>query len=100
MPGMSQWIIEVFVGRPELWGRPRLLRLLSRGQDIVEPCGCRWFALQVRVAQTIVIVESEDSKSIAGLDDQLDRKLRRLRRSDRVFQYIDVVGGTVDRQYD
>jgi len=45
-------------------------------------------------------VESEDSIAVAGLDDQLDRELRRLRRSDRVLEYIDLVGGAVDRQDD
>ena len=39
-------------------------------QDGIEACGLRRLALKVRIAQAFVVVEVDDPKAIAGLDDQ------------------------------
>ena len=43
-----------------------------------------------------MVINTDDSKPIAGLNDQLDWQLRALRRPDRIFEHIGTVGGTID----
>src|ERR1700761_783130 len=76
------------VGRCELsWPR--------RQDGIQSGRFCR-VALQVRIAQALMIVDVCHDKTVRELDDQLDGFLGAARRAYRVLQDIGVVGDAVD----
>src|SRR5579862_9310415 len=72
---------------------------LSRAQDVVETRRHGGVALEMREAQSAVVVEVRDPEAVLLLDDELDRGARVLGGLDGCLENVAAVRGAVDREY-
>src|SRR5579862_334822 len=72
------------------------VRLGSRRKNVVQAGGLRCIALEMRIAQSAVVVDVRDCEVVPILCDQLNRRSCPLCRADCILQHIGVIAHTVD----
>src|SRR5215472_10540493 len=64
---------------------------LLGGQNVIQPGRGGRIALQLRVAQSTVVIQMRDRIPVPGLQNELDRRASRLGPLDRILQHVIIV---------